>query len=384
MDTYVAQFLLLFSYFFVASLALSALASYFLLRMRTRQTQNQLPPISIIKPISGFDPALYQNLKSFFTLEYPEEIEIIIVAEKRNDPAWEVVDKLIKEHPNATVTRVISGTKSGWSPKSWNLAQAVSKARFDQLVFADADSRITLPLLTDLVLRMNAYGIGAAYAQPIVENPVGLGGILDAAAINFTALIVQPILNGIQCDELAGTLNTIKKSVVCECGGFKSIRNNIADDICLGQLLKSRNYKLALTPQPIKTHSGFMSFAQFLRHQTRWLVTWRSTSSRISVWLSFLYSPTFFGTLSLLFSFDYLIFILPIPIAEMCLMVLIEKVLNARKINAKIIFLLPISLFIMQIISIYAIFVKKVVWRGSEYHLDRDGRILSISSEVSD
>src|SRR5919109_5269550 len=71
-----------------------------------------LPPISILKPISGLDPEAYANLASFCQQAYPE-YQIICGAHDGKDPGVGVVRQLIDDFPTVDIQLVISDRSIG-------------------------------------------------------------------------------------------------------------------------------------------------------------------------------------------------------------------------------------------------------------------------------
>src|SRR5690349_17032887 len=57
---------------------------------------DDLPPISVLKPLCGLDDRLEENLRSFFTQDYPD-YEILFAVHKASDPAVAVVNKVSSE-----------------------------------------------------------------------------------------------------------------------------------------------------------------------------------------------------------------------------------------------------------------------------------------------
>lgn len=57
-----------------------------------------LPGVSIMKPLKGVDDNLYENLRTFFNIDYPQ-YELIFCVQDAADPAIDIVKKLIAEYP---------------------------------------------------------------------------------------------------------------------------------------------------------------------------------------------------------------------------------------------------------------------------------------------
>src|SRR5882762_1233233 len=57
-----------------------------------------LPPVTILKPLKGNDPEMYESLRSHCLQDYPE-YEIIFGVSDANDPAANNVQQLQQEFP---------------------------------------------------------------------------------------------------------------------------------------------------------------------------------------------------------------------------------------------------------------------------------------------
>src|SRR5437588_5900071 len=74
------------------------------------------PPVSILKPLKGSDPEIYNSLRSHCVQDYPE-YEIIFGVSDRRDPAAEVIKRLIREFPQLTIQLVICEKDLGANTK---------------------------------------------------------------------------------------------------------------------------------------------------------------------------------------------------------------------------------------------------------------------------
>src|SRR5579863_8906676 len=100
-----------------------------------------LPPITILKPLKGTDPEMYESFRSHCLQDYPD-YEIIFGVSDANDPAAELVRRLQAEFPQHNLRLMVCPERLGSNTKVSNLAQMVREARHEYLVVNDSDIRI--------------------------------------------------------------------------------------------------------------------------------------------------------------------------------------------------------------------------------------------------
>src|SRR6201981_3754677 len=61
-----------------------------------------LPPGSILKPLKGVDPEIYESFRSHCLQDYPQ-YEIIFGVSDANDPAVHVVERVRQEFPQRAI-----------------------------------------------------------------------------------------------------------------------------------------------------------------------------------------------------------------------------------------------------------------------------------------
>ncbi len=72
------------------------------LRSHNLQESAFTPPVSILKPLRGVDPQMYESFRSHCIQDYPE-YEIIFGVSEPDDPAVEAVQRLIREFPGCKI-----------------------------------------------------------------------------------------------------------------------------------------------------------------------------------------------------------------------------------------------------------------------------------------
>ena len=99
-----------------------------------RSTSPQdLPAVTILKPVHGMEPKLEETLESFFQQEY-SNFEIVFGARNVSNEALVVVEKLRAKYPHVPTRVVISGEPSWPNAKVFSLARMLSKLSGELLI----------------------------------------------------------------------------------------------------------------------------------------------------------------------------------------------------------------------------------------------------------
>src|SRR5437868_4391126 len=70
------------------------------LRNRPARPARSQPPVTILKPLHGDEPQLYENLRSFCMQSYPQ-YQVIFGSRDPRDPALDIARRLVREFPDA-------------------------------------------------------------------------------------------------------------------------------------------------------------------------------------------------------------------------------------------------------------------------------------------
>jgi ceramide glucosyltransferase len=100
-----------------------------------------LPPVSILKPLKGIDPDIYESFRSHCLQDYPS-YEIIFGVSDPQDPAIESVRQLQREFSERTIQLVVCREALGTNLKVSNLAQMLQAARHSHIIVNDSDIRV--------------------------------------------------------------------------------------------------------------------------------------------------------------------------------------------------------------------------------------------------
>ena len=99
------------------------------------------PPVSILKPLKECDPGMYEALRSHCLQDYPD-CEIIFGVSEADDPALELVQRLMREFPKQQIRQIVCEKKLGANLKVNSLVQMLPLVKHEHIVVNDADIEV--------------------------------------------------------------------------------------------------------------------------------------------------------------------------------------------------------------------------------------------------
>lgn len=255
-------------------LCLVAATSYLADRRRARtrvSPSSPVVPVSILKPLKGVDPKIYESFRSHCLQDHPQ-YEIIFGVSEAEDPAVEAVLRLQQEFPGCAIQLMICSRRLGANRKVSNLAQMLQAARYDYLIVNDSDirvdpdyvRRVTAPLVDEKKGMVTCLYRGAATGT--------LASRLEAIGINtdFSAgvLVARLIERGVRFG-LGSTL-AFRRRELDAIGGFETLVDYLADDYELGKRIAARDLEVQLSEVVVETVLPAYGWRGFLEHQLRW------------------------------------------------------------------------------------------------------------------
>lgn len=233
------------------------------------------PPVSVLKPVAGNSPELYQCLRSFCEQDWPT-YEVIFGAHSEDDPAVEVVHQLMRELPHCDLRLVIDGSLAGPNRKVSNLANIFRSARYDIIVLADSDVRVDGNCLASMAAPFAEPTVGAVasiYKGWAIGGTVARFGALYINDWFVPSVVVDVDLRGI---DFVFAMSAVRRGALGAIGGFVRLAQFFADDFALGRLISRKGWKVVLSTYACDTVVAERSLADMLRHEVRWQRTERA------------------------------------------------------------------------------------------------------------
>jgi ceramide glucosyltransferase len=329
-----------------------------------------LPPVSILKPLYGADPGLWEALRSHALLEYPE-FEIVFGVRSIEDPAIVLIERLRCEFPDLNM-RLVRCRRKAANGKAGALADMVRHARHATLLVNDSDIAVPAGYLREVLAPLADPNTGIvtclyrATANHLPARWEGLGIATDFAP----SALVAPFV-GISEFGLGSTI-AFRRADLAAIGGFEAIADYIADDYQLGARIHRLGRRNVVSRLVVETHLHASKWSEVWRHQLRWARTIRL--SRGAYAGLFLTHATFWACLDLAFGAWWLA--LPLLALRMTTAVTAGW-WGLRSPNVKRLWpLIPFRDLWGTGVWLAGMFGHTVRWRDQELTLDNEGRIV--------
>lgn len=341
-----------------------------------------LPPVSILKPLKGIDPEIYESFRSHCFQDYPE-YEIVFGVSDPNDPAIESVKQLQTEFPDRSIHLVHCPKILGANVKVSNLAQMLAQARYDHLIVDDSDIRVEADYLPRVVAPLADARVGMVTCLYRGVAAATLGSQLEELGIStdFCAdvLVARQVENGIRFG-LGSTL-AFRRAELEEIGGFLSFVDYLADDYELGKRIARLGLAVELSDVVVETYLPAYTMREFFSHQLRWARGVRDARVGGYLGLVFTFGMTW-GLLGVVASraamWAWVALGMTLVLRFAVAMVVAGSVLEDRK-GLKVLWLLPLRDLAAVAIWIASLGGHTVTWRGDRFRL-KAGKLTRVAS----
>jgi len=228
------------------------------------------PGVSVLKPLKGVDPALAENLESFFALDYPE-LELVFAVADADDPALGVAREVAARHPQVACVLLADARSVGPNPKVNNLANAARHARHDVLLISDSNVRVEPRYVKDLAARLEQPGVGLATNLVRGTAGRGAGGALETLQLATQVAGGVALVQGVLCWPcVMGKSMMLRRSDVDTMGGWAFLGSHLAEDQVSAEEMHRMGRRIALSSRPVDNVVGRLAVPAAASRHLRW------------------------------------------------------------------------------------------------------------------
>ncbi len=332
-----------------------------------------LAPVTVLKPLCGAEPGLYDNLASFCRQDHPA-YQVVFGVREASDPAIPVVRRLIADLGRDDVQLVVDDRVWGTNYKVSNLRNMMAVARHDVLVVADSDMAVGQDYLRVVTAPLEDAANGLVTCLYVGRPRAGLWSRLGAAFINWGFLPSALVGQALGVDEgCFGATMALRRATLEAVGGFAAFDDHLADDHALGAAVRRLGQRVVLSPYLVDDDVHEPTLAALYAHELRWQRTIRVVAPAGHAG-SILTNPLAFALAGgVLTSFAW-------PAVAVLCAALAARIVTARTADSAFAaplgsWLVPFRDALSLAVFVHSFLGRRVRWRGHLFRVGADGRL---------
>jgi ceramide glucosyltransferase len=339
------------------------------------------PPVSILKPLKGADPQMYESFRSHCLQDYPE-FEIIFGVNDANDPAIAEVERLRREFPNIPMQLVVCSEVLGSNRKVSNLVRMLRETRHEHVVINDSDIKVERDYLRKVMAPFVDAKVGLVSALYRAVAGRTLSSAIESLAISteFPGGILMAINIEHGMHFALGSTLAVTKNSVAAIGGLEVLVDYLADDYELGNRIWRAGYKVELADTVVETFVPDYSFRGMFRHQLRWARTIRDRRSAQYLGLTIVHAIPW-ALIALLLSggamWAWTLLAVTFAVRSINAYVQAADVLHDQKAAGRI-WLVPVRDCVALVIWAASFLGSTIAWRDEKFRL-KDGKLYPLA-----
>ncbi len=232
--------------------------------------RQNLPPLTLLKPLYGDEPLLEAALSSVCDQDYPD-FQIVFGVQDNNDAAIAVVRRMQSRYSHREIALVINPTQHGRNRKISNLINMFDSAHHDMIVIADSDLHCAPDYLNRIMAAFDDKQVGLVttlYAGLAANT--SLAARLGATAINHGFLPGALMSRDLGREDCLGATMALRRDTLAKIGGLRALVDHLADDNVLGQLVRQQGLRISIATTIPATTVPEARIKALYAHELRW------------------------------------------------------------------------------------------------------------------
>lgn len=338
----------------------------------------ELPSVTLLKPLKGWEPTTEACLRSWLELRYPSPIQVLFGVASPSDPAVEGVRRLIESHPGCNARLVLCQKQFGVNAKVSTLIHLLREAEHEVIAVSDADVMVPPDFMVNAVVPLRDPEVGLVHSFYRMSNPTTLAMQCEAVAINgdfWSQVLQSQSLRPV--DFALGAVMITRQEQLKQIGGFEFLVDHLADDFHLGHQIARGGQRVMLCPVVVDCVSPPMGWKEVWNHQLRWSRTirvCRPLPYALSIignatlwpllWLASQPAPAVLGTVGCFL-------VVRIVLAQN-----LQSRLHPEAAGLRYFWLVPVKDLLQFALWFFSFVGTKVVWRGKTFRVQPDGKLV--------
>lgn len=329
--------------------------------------------VTVLKPLHGAEPGLFENLVSFLEQDYDGAVQVIFGVTSASDPAVAVVRRIMTDYPGRDIELVVGSQAYASNGKVANLMGMGARIRHELIVLSDSDMRVDRHYLARVASALSQPGVGLVTCLYRGDPAAGLWSLLSSMAIDYH--FFPSVLLGVHLKKARpcmGATMAFAGTTLDAIGGFGAFASCLADDYAIGEAVRATGQHVIVDRQLIAHRCTERSLTDLFQHELRWARTLR-TIDPAGFAGSFITNPLPFALLAaMLRGFD-LPGVSVLALTVLCRLALQRQIEKTLRIATSRWLLSPVRDVLSIVVFCASFLVTDVVWRGNRYRVSADG-----------
>ncbi len=233
------------------------------------------PQVTVLKPLHGEEPGLYENLQSLCAQDYAGPVQVLMGARDAADPALAIARRVQQAHPELDITLVADPTEHGSNRKLGNLINMSPQIRGEIVVISDSDVRLPHDGLSRIVAMLQQPGVGLVHC--LYRGLPAAGFWSEMAALDIDARFAASVAVGeaLGAHPCLGPTMALRAQTLAQVGGLEILADQLADDFVLGAMVRGAGLAIASPSLVIDHVFPERSLREMVLHELRWARTIR-------------------------------------------------------------------------------------------------------------
>jgi ceramide glucosyltransferase len=232
---------------------------------------SEAPRVSILKPLSGLDDGLEENLASFARLR-GVSYEVILSAARPDDPAVDVARRVMRRFPAAPFRLVVGGLAHVGiaNRKVERLVAAEQIAAGEILLVSDSNVRVAPDDVAATVALFDDPAVGCVSNLFVGDGARAFGAVVESLHL-LTFVVTGTALgaaSGVPC--VVGKSMALSQAALDAIGGFEAFLGVLGEDQAIGVAVRKAGFAIAVSPVVVKNVVVSRSLRAALARQVRW------------------------------------------------------------------------------------------------------------------
>lgn len=342
-------------------------------------SSNSQPPVTVLKPVRGLEKDLKTNLRSICTQDYPQ-YQVVYSLQDAADPALPILQEIQAEFGAERVSLALNTVAAGANGKVNNLLGALAAARYDTLIISDSDTNLPPDYIATIVAPLANPDVGCACTPFKVVGAARWFEKLELLTINgdFMPSVIFAEVTG-TAKACLGPSIAIKRSTLEAVGGLESLADYLVEDYELGRRLWASGKQTILLPDIIDVTVDLNDWRQWWAHQVYWDQN------------TYLAQPAPFVATILIRAIPFALWFAIARLGDTVGLAVLMTTIALRLLAAALVavklrdgetlrslYLLPLRDILGLIFWGLAFTQRKVVWRGVEFKLTGNGKMVPL------